>query len=479
MEAAELGGTMDDTSVAWTRRHPIPLTRACVLVRSVSSIQPLNGNDNYQLTFWNAMVEVADKEGIDTLLIDISDNGGGNIDYAYRNLFLLFQDADPEDVVHQFRVRLTPAFMALWEAWSRSQEIWDALLDVERNETAVAALVSFLEADAKWEDVLEVVNHVESLDLAATAFFRSSYLNPNSAVYFYAEYLMLVQVRKFADVLAMGDRGLTEEEIQKVLSALSSTLLPPKFWQNNLDSCDAKGFLNFTETLNAGGVRELWTVPLYMGQFANVTNLERDKPDVVNIADSAAPSPFDRIILLSNSAGVGSATNMLESGMRYLGYIGESRGLTGASWPSVTGVSMGCFDAANCEMTQFQGSIDDGATAVSRLYQAALPLDALWDLLQIVPAEILEPLGVTADDVDEYGDLVRAFEDLLPPPSMSGLPSYASAAIYPLGDTDTIPQELYIRPADVWLPIWPTPRGLTLETPVDLKMVYDATLSAT
>jgi hypothetical protein len=62
---------------------------------------------------------------------------------------------------------------------------------------------------------------------------------------------------------------------------------------------------------------------------------------------------------------------------------------------------------------------------------------------------------------------------------MSGLPSYASAAIYPLGDTDTIPQELYIRPADVWLPIWPTPRGLTLETPVDLKMVYDATLSAT
>ena len=453
--------------------------RACLFADS--SMQGLSGTENYQLTFWNAMVEAADKEGIDTLLIDIADNGGGNIDYAYRNLFLLFQDAEPDDVVHQFRMRMTPPFTALWEAWDRSQEIWDALLDVEGNEQAVAALLRFMDDTITRGELVEVVDQFQAVDGLATAFVRSSGYRPNNPLFFYAEYLTLVRVRKYAETLARGGQDVTEEDIRNILSTLNSTLLPPKFCQNNLDSCEAvaREGLAFTETVNAGGVRELMTVPLYMGQFTSVENLQRSKPDVVNIADNAAASPFDRIILLSNSAGVGSAANMLESGMRYLSYIGQSRGLDGATWPSVTGVSMGCFDAADCEMTQFQGSIDDGATAVSRLYQAALPLDALRDLLHILPPEILEPLGLTADDVDEYSDLVDAFGDLLPPPSMSGLPSYASTAIYPLGNTDTIPQEFYNRPADVWLPIWPTPGGLSLGNPVDLQMVYDATLAAT
>lgn len=272
---------------------------------------------------------------------------------------------------------------------------------------------------------------------------------------------------------------MTSKDIIDIMSTLASTVSPPRFCQYNSGYCDFNEGLLFTETINAGGVSELWTVPLYMGQFTSVENMQQAKPDVVNIADNAAASPFDRIIILSNSAGVGSAANMLESGLRHLSDVGESKGLSGTSWPAVTGVSMGCFDAANCEMTQFQGTIDDGATAVSRLYQAALPLDALRDLLHLIPAQLLQTFGLTPADVDEYGALVDAFGDLLPPPSMSGLPYYANAAIYPLGNTDTVPQEFYNRPGDVWLPIWPTPGGLSLNNPVDLQMVYDATLAAT
>lgn len=80
---------------------------------------------------------------------------------------------------------------------------------------------------------------------------------------------------------------------------------------------------------------------------------------------------------------------------------------------------MGCFGPSECEMSQFQGIIDDGASMASRLYSAVMPLDGLRDLLYLIPPEYLERFGLSEDDVVEFDALVDAYADLLPEPSMT------------------------------------------------------------
>ena len=429
-----------------------------VMIWKLPSFGNIAGVENHQLTFWNAMTAAANEQGVSKLLIDISGNGGGNIDYAFRNLFLLFQDADPEDVVHKFRVRITPVLQALWKAWDREQEIWDALLNGDEDD--LRDLIDFLDDKVAQGDLIDAFDHYTALSAFSKELSTASEMSLNNRLYFYAEFLALSRVSQLVEQLASSGVDVTDEQVEALLRNLQKALNPPQFCAFNPGACHEMDSL-FTETLNAGGVTGTWTVPLYMGQFTTIPNMDITKLDVVDIAVNATASPFDEIILVSvgidalsltpatrsptrspthshahschalrarslarssvlqDSSGVGSAANMFESGLRSLGYLGKSQGLSGPLWPAVTGVSMGCFGPSECEMSQFQGIIDDGASVASRLYSAVMPLDGLRDLLHLIPPEYLERFGLSEDDVVEFDALVDAYADLLPEPSMT------------------------------------------------------------
>ena len=60
---------------------------------------------------------------------------------------------------------------------------------------------------------------------------------------------------------------------------------------------------------------------------------------------------------------------------------------------------------------------------------------------------------------------------------LQAVSTFANAAIYPLGDTNTVPQEFYVRPAEVWLPLWPERGAMSVNNTDYLREVYDAALN--
>jgi hypothetical protein len=138
---------------------------------------------------------------------------------------------------------------------------------------------------------------------------------------------------------------------------------------------------------------------------------------------------------------------------------------------------MGCYGASDeCEMSQFQGSIDDGKGLLARMNDALIPLFALSKILDILAPDLLEEAGITDADVKEYSDRVSRYASLIPkPPALGqGFPRFATSAILPPEiDGVTVPQEFFVRPADEYLPIWPEPQGMSLQKQTNLAQVYD------
>ena len=443
---------------------PVPYSAYTIygdmMVWKIPTFQSPSPGSDEQVNFWNDMVDDAVRNNITHLLVDISDNAGGLIDNAWRNLFLMYQGAEVEDVVQKFVVRLSDAMVAQWAAWDQSQDIWNASLS---NDSGLSKKIAMA-----LENDLDTFNTAVVDLLLLNKFSESLGSQRSNGFWFFvsaeAEYNLQSSVLKF-----LKNEGSTSENILKLLDAVKDLTSPPAFCQFNEIDCYEE-MDRWTMEVNQGGTIVNTTIPLFAGQFIDEEHLELNRPSMVNISGARA-SPFESYTLLSNSQVVGSAANMFHSGIRDFANANAN-----GTYPKTTTVSMGCYGASDeCEMSQFQVSIDDGKGLLARMNDDFIPLFALSQILDILPSDLLEEAGITDADVKEYSDRVSRYASLLPkPPALGeGFPRFASSAILPPEiDGVTVPQEFFVRPADAYLPIWPEPQGMSLQKQTNLAQVY-------
>lgn len=410
-----------------------------------------------QIEFWNAMVEEAEEQGISKLLIDISDNGGGFILNAYRDLAMLYPNASPDTYIHEFNVRITPSMIALDDAYEYFKDLMDALL---QDNATISALNDV--DDAKINDALEVVEAISGLSV-------KSFNQADSLLSIDAWYTSSIDdvanIVDDLDILQSGVASFDEQNILEFLQSLENSIIPPIFCTENPGECE-KGWVT---TQNQGGTRVLVSKPERAGE---TTDEFLDSFVDISIfngsGDSVKKSPFESIVLLSNAAIVGSAANMFESGLRHVSrFSGDV---------PVTTVSMGCFgNASECDMTSFQGIVQQGDGQLANSYLIYLSLALLENILDLLPRDTLGQLGITEANVSTYKNLTQQYKDsLVPPPSLTqSLPQYNAYPIYSLdlGNT-SIPQEYFARPADAYLAIWTPPGGMSLDSGNSLPEVY-------
>ena len=410
---------------------------------------------NKQIEFWNDMVEEANRNNITKLLIDISDNDGGNVDAAWKDLLLLYQGADINDVIQKFNVRISDPMMALWLAWDRSQDIWSDLLDGGNPAGSLS------EQDSR---LFDAVDESLLLDKFAASVGKTRY----NAFWFNLDAQTRERLRDTVRTMLKTD--FLQDDVLKLMTNFKNLTTPPKFCEYNPVDCFEEQKL-WVMKQDQGGTIVNTTIPLLAGQFIDSDDLVLAKPGLVNTSQ-AAPSPFKSYYLLSNSQVVGSSANLFESGLRHLSFLYGN-----GTYPNVTTFSMGCFGVAEeCEMSQFQGSIDDGGSLLRRMYSNLIPLKALSSILDILPESVLSDAGITAADVQEYDALVRNYAALLPsPPAIGDLPRFSTAAVFsPEIESPSIPQEFFERPADIHLPIWPAPNGMSMSKQTNLAQAYQS-----
>jgi len=402
-----------------------------------------------QVEFWNNMVNEANKKNITELIIDISDNSGGYSDNAWRNLALLYQGVNPGDIVHNFTVRVTDEMVSMNAAWNASQDIWNSLLSSDAIASKVVAELKSLSLD----EIKESFKPLKALSK-----FDKSVTTKNSPLWFKTDSALRESVINIIEFIEKN--GLTkvpDSKVKAFLYGLSDVIIPPKFCEKNPSiNCTALDPVWTTE-LNQGGTLVNATVPLVAGSYFKIDEYVSDNFGVFNLT-GVLPSPFKSYYLLSNSKVVGSSANMFESGMRYLSRVYEK------TYPKTLTFSMGCFgDGYECEMTQFQGLIDQSEGLISRMYDAALPLKSLVEILDLLPRDLLSSANISEAQLERFQESVSSLYELLPtPPALGdGFPRIASFALLPAGDTKlTIPQEYFSRPADIHLSIWTKPHGM-------------------
>lgn len=403
---------------------------------------------------------------------DISDNGGGFVTLPYTNLVLLYPDATFEDIAHKFTLRINDPLLKLDVAYDYYVDILDALL--AGPEVINATLT---EADPReLIDILdELLNHYSSIQSLSLTLSGSS---NTWGGWYAANVSSLSSIKQLLDGVSLQD--VDESFIIEILENFRFLIQPPieecpmlaedQISLNQNSSC--------FEVQNQGGTDVLSTKPQ---RHINPTTFSQDDLDFINERRNAPSenirrSPFNEYILLSNSALVGSSSNIFESGMRHLSRVYGN----GTGGPTTTTVSMGCFgEKDDCDMTSFQGAVDAGNSELSMYYSFFGAMDTLAGFLESMPADALEELGITEKNVSQYVTAVEAFKDSLPaPPTITDtLPQFNHLAIYSQEIPEpSIPQEFFKRPADKYLPIWPAPGSMKLDDQSALADVYSQVL---
>jgi len=416
---------------------------------------------NDTINFWNAMAEMAEKQNIKKLIIDISENGGGKIRNAFTAVHLLYPDAAYDDIVLWFTARISDPMLFLG---TKILPFFENLTSAMVKRTNIAKVVDLL---GKFDDselsnaYSRVVNLVDISNALAYAVAKGNSECPICLNNGGADDDWVNLNQGYFKLLVETAQGLEDDlsisTIQRLFTAMQRSIDRPTGCNTVEEQCNVYKKLE-------GGVNT--TVSGY--QKLSSTYSQADYDFTRKMMKRA---PFESYVVYSNAGLVGSAANMFETTIRAISKKYEGK------LPRTVGSTSGCIgNREECPMSSFTGQIANSNSFVGSFYAMYGVTSVLEEILGLIPDDVLDSLdGIDKKVVAQYKANMILFSKTLPrPPEMAlSLPQYNTKRVYnPLITKETIPVEFFNNPPEEYIALWPEPGTLSFTNQKSLPEIY-------
>lgn len=393
------------------------------------------------VNFWNAMVEESEEKNITKLLIDVSGNTGGSVGVSTNHLQLLYPEASFSELVPKFNSRISEIMLTM------GNEVFPAFYSIISN-LSNAQNLKAVEVITRSQTFLGGLRSVLGNGAGLTKGYK-----PEERYGFGAAWITLnaTNFEKLLTSVGVSDVSVNTEQSPHIVDLVAlqeSVALPALCNSNQAEPCAVS-------TRIEGGVKT------YVSQIAPLIQVQDYQDEYDFIQQNAKRGPFAEYILLSDG-NAGSATDLLQSGMRYL-----SNKYTGSAPNLVTVGYAGNGNKADQALTQFSGSVSRSGSILEDIYGLFTTFKALdFILRQLQMAGLTKQVqGVSKQDIEEYHAAVEKMQLQLPQPPFfsTELPQYTWASIYSQRITDeTLPEEFWIITPDMYVSFWPIPKSTSL-----------------
>jgi len=292
---------------------------------------------------WNLAVDMAQSQGVDKLILDLSQNGGGSVPAGYALMTCMFPEASYETIAQRYNFVYSDLVRVV------NETVWPFL-----NDTA-----TFLQQESNIQNLLDGVNN--------EGFSRILQISKALDV------LLEEEDSRLTDLATQLNNTRTVADMAAYISELSDTLED----HNAIKAVGMDDAINLPiQHAVRGGQNITLTGDIVFGF---------DEPLFNSIRESCRAGPFTKFAVLGDGTG-GSTTCVVATFL-------QQTTLNGVNGPQVIAVSYGgTGDAETTPLTQFCG----GSVLQPNLEDAYIPLGALFLLQGLLNTTDTEGLGARA-----------------------------------------------------------------------------------
>jgi hypothetical protein len=389
---------------------------------------------------WRDAVKFAKANNATKLLIDMIQNGGGDVQGQYFMRLALYPEMEYDDWKDEYTQRISGRMSRILKFIESSQAV-SALFKEYGDEVDEAFRA---DPEALRQIAVSVVSSYSALnDLIQSELGGMVRIGPGDPIDTEEISSKVVLLKNYTD----SAQGVAVDQ-EEALDALEYLLnVPGKVYSAQL----AKG----TQTVFQGGAEVNTT---------GVFNLLCTEKDFLETKGQVIPElPFTSYVLLNNGVS-GSSASTFEQGVRAYAkkYAGQVTPLNA--------VSFGCLgDAETCPLTQYSGgSLGGGNAQLSAVYLAGPGLFGMNQAARFLNSSGALGDGASGSIVEKFvNDFDTEFLQQTPsPPSLAEKgPSYAYITLLPHAapmSENVIPMEFLNQPADGYISMWPKPTTYTV-----------------
>lgn len=385
------------------------------------------------------------------LIIDLIDNGGGDIDQSFLMTQCFYPQATFSQLLLPYQHRLSPLQLQGKQVASDSMRIRAA---IGKDQNVMIAISEILSG----KNIKQTIQTLDSMRGILKAILSLVSSDPETVCATVPESQNALPFLILCDNIRVMSRMI--ERIEKTARVESADVLVLL----QLPTYDVVSAASFSDGWSPNSKEEYDTVIQGGVSTEILTNWTKLMPDVYadgSIAGESLPeNPFTRYYILGNGLG-GSSSSLLEDNMEQISMLHPS-------WTPTETVTFGCAgQAATCPPNQFQGGkLSNAALSVLKSYGVAGLVAFTKDFISLVVSlggsDIpTEYTTLMTDYISQVDDYISALP--LPPRGASAEFSrfqMTSNAVLPkVIGWDTIPMEYFEAPPSMYIPYWPNPES--------------------
>ena len=405
------------------------------------------GNMKKLVDVFNYIFDYGRSHGSTQLIIDLSDNGGGNVGQAYSMTQLLYPQVTYSQLLLPYQARMSPLVQ---QSQDLQRALQDAIEEIRESKEALSSLSQILKLDIS--ETVVTLKRMRNVLKAQILLSTPELKDDACSVYREGTWTLCSNLRTMSSII---------ERVRKTKHIRSSDVLAilDMSFHSGEETDPVRLVGGMTPGSNSISKDTVIQGGLETTVATNWTNLRADGFVLGQLmAANLSTNPFTEYTIVGNGLGGSSsslfADNVLQSSM------------ANPTWTKAISVCYGGNgDPKNCPINQFQGGTVSGNAELL----VRIQLDAANHLFNALFANTLVSQGgslldaASLDALNQYVDGVDAYIDAVPPPPMAATKSYAEGqvtivAVLPkVIGWDTIPSEYFNNPVDRYIPYWQPP----------------------